>query len=265
MCAGPAASGRDPQWGPRLGEGWWERVPAPIRAPPRSCRSSGPLPPRGPASSLPAPGMSFQPVPSYRAEGQEHRPARHRVASWTPRLPPGDLGKSQVAALGPGKALSDGALCQPAAGGQQPGPPEAPPGCGPGRHRRTHTRAQMHTHTCTTAHTPCTSAHSRPRAARAPPLRREVSGVWWPYRLRTGSPPTALRVGVGPGILPGPPGLGTCLSLAAPDNTAGPAAVCLTLTLPSPPTNIFTWNPRSPTRGPTLALGRVEGPHPAPR
>lgn len=47
--------------------------------------------------------MSFQPVPSYRAEGQEHRPARHRVASSTPRLPPGALGKSQVGCSGAGE------------------------------------------------------------------------------------------------------------------------------------------------------------------
>lgn len=189
---------------------------------PRSCRSSGPLPPGGPASSLPAPGMSFQPVPSYRAEGQEHRPARHRVASWTPRLPPGALGKRQVGCSGAGKSpvrrhpLS--ASCRRTAAW----PSRGASWLWAGQARRTHMRAQMHTHTCTIAHMPCTSAHSRPRAARAPPLRREVSGVWWPYRLRTGSPPTALRVGVGPGILPGPAGLGTCLSLAAPDNTVGP-------------------------------------------
>lgn len=173
-----AASGRDPG-DPELEEGVG-RGPAPVGHPNTPGRSPRPAPHHGvQPRTLTEPGTPFPLSPFCRAQ---------RAALRTSRLPGG------VVTAGV-QALSHGALCRLAVGGQPPGPPQAPPGwamqaCAPHTRTRTHNAQTQHpqkhtphtTHITEYAHTHTAhTQHTRP-GSRAP-LRSEdsaglVSGAW---------------------------------------------------------------------------------------
>ena len=181
---------------------------------PRPGHSWVPLLPQAPVLCILTPGTSFQLIPSYGAEGPERRCTGGQLDPSAPNL--ASQGGARSASGGRHKALSDGALCRPAAGNNSlvlpthflaaggagidtwqtrtrapplPHPPPPTP------------RAQMHTHG---------PGHPEPLLSGV-----KVQQVWCPGSSDPAEacplpacppfPAIALRVSVGSGILPRPP------------------------------------------------------------